>query len=349
MLACKLISAGQMLALRRTQANQPVARELALIPEGDATDGDDDELNEEDEVSLVRRNRVLEATQGLNVDRVQSGAAAGPSGQGNLYLFRDLDRAAAYLRLARFNPSQLIHRHRDDPDLNITLLQCVDQLVLRHDMGRPRGTVVVYNTSSFRSAFFEEYGTNLRSWPSLLEGVVAPGLRQYVEESSPEADPDPEPPLIREVIDLSSPIEAPRPEVVAINSSSSLEGEEMAWPGDNVLRSIFQGGILPPDRPGHWSRNPGWPRRLLLPGPPPSFPPRGGARSLQPQRTCPHHLRDLQPLLGNKRHQLEPRQFFLPPCASWLTPRPWRKSPRPSKGWSMRPRAIRWSIITMPP
>ena len=91
-------------------------------------------------------------------------------------------------------------------------------------MGRPRGTVVVDNTLSFRSAFFEEYGTNLRSWPSLLEGVVAPGLRQYIEESSPEADPDQEPPLAREVIILDSPVEAPGPEVVTIDSSSSSEG-----------------------------------------------------------------------------------------------------------------------------
>ena len=91
-------------------------------------------------------------------------------------------------------------------------------------MSRPRGTIVVDNTLAFRSAFFEEYGTNLRSWPSLLEGVVALGLKQYVEESSPEADPDPEPHLIREVINLSSPIEAPRLEVMAIDSSSSSEG-----------------------------------------------------------------------------------------------------------------------------
>ena len=96
--------------------------------------------------------------------------------------------------------------------------------MLHHDMGRPRGTVVVDNTLAFRSAFFEEYGTNLRSWPSLLEGVVAPGLRQYVEESNHEADPDPKPSHIREVIILDSPIEAPRPEVVAIDSSSSSEG-----------------------------------------------------------------------------------------------------------------------------
>ena len=96
--------------------------------------------------------------------------------------------------------------------------------MLCYDLSCPRGTVVVDNILSFRSTFFEEYESNLRSWPSLLQGVVAPGLRQYAEESSPEVDPDQEPFLVHEVIDLDSPIEATRLEVVAIDSSSSSEG-----------------------------------------------------------------------------------------------------------------------------
>ena len=88
------------------------------------------------------------------MERAQSDAAAGPSDQGNPYLFRDLDRATANLRLARFNPSQPVHRHRSDPDRDITLLQCIDQLVLGYDMSRSRGTVVVDNTLAFRLAFF---------------------------------------------------------------------------------------------------------------------------------------------------------------------------------------------------
>ena len=67
MLACKLISPGQTLALRRSWAI-PVARELVPILEGDAADND--EQDEEDEVTLVRRKRVLEVAQGLNADQI---------------------------------------------------------------------------------------------------------------------------------------------------------------------------------------------------------------------------------------------------------------------------------------
>ena len=56
MLACKLISAGQTLALRRTWANYPVAREMAPIPEEEA------EGEVEDEVPLVRQKRALEVS-----------------------------------------------------------------------------------------------------------------------------------------------------------------------------------------------------------------------------------------------------------------------------------------------
>ena len=137
-------------------------------------------------------------------ERIQSGAAAGPSGQGNPYTFRSLDRATADPRLARFNPRQLVHRHRSDPDLNTTLLHCVDRLMLDHQDSRPRGTVVVDNTLAFRSILFEEYRTNLRTWPSLRRGILAPRIRQYVGESSPESDSDPELAPSRVVIDLDS-------------------------------------------------------------------------------------------------------------------------------------------------
>ena len=220
MLACKLISPGQTLALRRPRGLPP-ACEMAPVLEEEAAGEEEDE---EDEVPLVRRKRALEVAQETDVERARSGATAGPSGQGNPYMFRDLDRATADLRLARFNPSQPVHRHRSDPDRDVTLLQCVDQLVLDYESSRPRGTVVVDNTIAFRSVFFEEYGTNLRWWPSLWEGIVASGLRQYVEESSPEPDSDPEPLPAREVIILDSPAEAPGPVVVTIDSSSSSEG-----------------------------------------------------------------------------------------------------------------------------
>ena len=92
--------------------------------------------------------------------------------------------------------------------------------MLDYQDSRPRGTVVVDNTLAFRSILFEEYGTNLRSWPSLRRGAVAPGLRQYVEESSPEPESDPELAPAREIIDLDSPAGAPEPMVVTIGSSS---------------------------------------------------------------------------------------------------------------------------------
>ena len=81
-------------------------------------------------------------------------AAAGPSGQGNPYPYRELDRVVADFRLVRFNPNQLVHRHPHNPDRNITLLQCVDHLVVRHDHSYPKGTVVVDNTLNFRFAIF---------------------------------------------------------------------------------------------------------------------------------------------------------------------------------------------------
>ena len=96
--------------------------------------------------------------------------------------------------------------------------------MLDYESSRPRGTIVVDNTLDFRSVLFEEYGTNLRSWPSLREGVVAPGLRKYVEESSPELASDPEPTPAREVIVFDSPTEALGPMVVTIDSSSSSGG-----------------------------------------------------------------------------------------------------------------------------
>ena len=146
----------------------------------------------------------MEVAQGMDEERIQSGAATGPSGQGNPYLLRNVDRAIADPRLVRFNPRQIVHRHRRDPDLNTLLLHCVDRLVLDHQESRPRGTVVVDNTLAFRSILFEEYGTNLRTWPSLQRGIYAPGLRQYVEESSPEPEPNPELAPVREIIVLGS-------------------------------------------------------------------------------------------------------------------------------------------------
>ncbi|XP_062114562.1 uncharacterized protein LOC133825663 [Humulus lupulus] len=81
MLACKLISEGQTLDLRRTWANFPIACKLAPIPEGGAA-ADDGEEQEEDEVPLVRKRRAAEATRNPDADRALSGASAGPSGQG---------------------------------------------------------------------------------------------------------------------------------------------------------------------------------------------------------------------------------------------------------------------------
>ena len=73
MLACKLISPGQTLALRRPRVPPP-AREMRPIPEEEAA-GDEDE---EDEVPLVRRKRALEVAQRTDEERTRSGAAAGP-------------------------------------------------------------------------------------------------------------------------------------------------------------------------------------------------------------------------------------------------------------------------------
>ena len=114
MLPCKLISPGQTLALRRPRG-LPSAREMRPIPKEKAA-GDEDE---EDEVPLVRtrRKRALEVAQRTDEERIQSGAAAGPSGQGNPYMFKGLDRATTDPRLARFNPNQPVQRHRNNPDL----------------------------------------------------------------------------------------------------------------------------------------------------------------------------------------------------------------------------------------
>ena len=203
MVACKLIFPNQTLNLKRPRGPPP-ARDTRPINVEEVAE-DEDEEDEGDEVPLVRsRKRTLEVTQRTGEERIQSGAAVGPSGQGNPYLFRSLDRAAADPRLARFNPRQLVHRHRSNPDLNTLLLHCVDRLVLDHQKSQPRGTVVVDNTLAFRSILFEEYGTNLRTWPSLQRGIYAPGLRQYVEESSPESEPDPELAPVREIIVLGS-------------------------------------------------------------------------------------------------------------------------------------------------
>ena len=108
MLACKLISPGQTLNLRRPRALPPARDTRPIIVEEVA--GDEDE---EDEVPLVRtrRKRALEVAQRTDEERIRSGAAAGPSGQGNPYMFRGLDRATADPRLARFNPNQPVQRH----------------------------------------------------------------------------------------------------------------------------------------------------------------------------------------------------------------------------------------------
>ena len=118
MLACKLISLGQTLNLRRPWGPPP-AREMRPIPEEEAEGGDEDE---EDEVPLVRRKRALEVAQEVNAERTQSMAAAGPSGQGNPYPFKELDRVVADFRLVRFNPNQLVHRHPSNPNHNLILL-----------------------------------------------------------------------------------------------------------------------------------------------------------------------------------------------------------------------------------
>ena len=153
MVACKLIFPNQTLNLRRPRGLPPTRDTRPIIVEEVA--GEEDEEDEGDKVPLVRnRKRTLEVTQRMGEERIQSGAAAGPSGQGNPYMFRSLDRAIADPRLVRFNPRQIVHRHRRDPDLNTLLLHCVDRLVLDHQESRPRGTVVVDNTLAFRSILF---------------------------------------------------------------------------------------------------------------------------------------------------------------------------------------------------
>ena len=89
-----------------------------------------------------------------------------------------------------------------------------------------KATIVVDNTLNFRSAIFEEYGTNRRSWPSLIQGTFAPGFRKYVDGSSPEV-----PPQVQEILDLDSPSPpvVPRPEVVIIDSSPSPEGRTFIY------------------------------------------------------------------------------------------------------------------------
>ena len=71
----------------------------------DEAAGDEDEEDDEDEVPLVRtRKQALEVAQRTDEERIRSGVVAGPSGQGHLYMFRNLDRETADPRLARFNP-----------------------------------------------------------------------------------------------------------------------------------------------------------------------------------------------------------------------------------------------------
>ena len=64
MLACKLISPGQTLNLRRPRVPPP-ARELRPIPEEEAARDED----EEDKVPLVRRKRALEVAKEVNAER----------------------------------------------------------------------------------------------------------------------------------------------------------------------------------------------------------------------------------------------------------------------------------------
>ena len=94
MVFCKLIFPNQTLNLRRPRGFPPARDTRSIIVE--EVVGDEDEEDEGDEVPLVRnRKRTLEVTQTMGEERIQSGAAAGPSGQGNLYMFRNLDRATA--------------------------------------------------------------------------------------------------------------------------------------------------------------------------------------------------------------------------------------------------------------
>ena len=148
----KLIFPNQTLNLKRPRGPPSARDNRPIIVEEVAAE--EDEEDETVEVPLVRnRKRNLEVAQIMGEERVQSGASAGPSGQGNPYLFKNVDRATADPRLVRFNPRQLVHRH-GSPALNTLLLHCVDRLVLDHQESRPRGTVVVDNTLAFRSIIF---------------------------------------------------------------------------------------------------------------------------------------------------------------------------------------------------
>ena len=109
MVFCKLIFPNQTLNLKRPRGPPPARDNRPIVAEEVA---DDEGEEEGDEVPLVmNRKRTLEVAQRMGEERIQSRAAAGPSGQGNPYLFRSLDRATADPRLARFNPRQIVHHH----------------------------------------------------------------------------------------------------------------------------------------------------------------------------------------------------------------------------------------------
>ena len=161
MVFCKLIFPNQTLNLKKPRGALPARDNRPIVVEEIADEEGEEEVEEVPLVTTRRNN--LEVVQAGGEERIQSGASAGPSGQGNTYLFKSLDRATADPRLGRYNPRQLVQRHQRDPDLDTLILHCVDQLVLDHQESRPRGTVVVDNTLAFRSILFEEYGTNLRT------------------------------------------------------------------------------------------------------------------------------------------------------------------------------------------
>ena len=126
MVPCNLIRKGQTLAIR-IRGLPTILTELPHPQE--VMPAIEDTEEEEDVASLVRKRRVLEDGQDLNIEQVESGAIVGTSGQGNPY--RELDWAAASFRLIQFNLHQLMSRHHVDSDLNTMLLQCVDHLVVR--------------------------------------------------------------------------------------------------------------------------------------------------------------------------------------------------------------------------
>ena len=98
------------------------------------------------------KRKAPEDNQDSVQGRSELGAATGTSGQGNPY--RELNRAAANFMLVWLNPRQLVCRHPIDLDLNVTLLQCVDQLFVRHNHSYSKCTIVVDNTLHFRSIIF---------------------------------------------------------------------------------------------------------------------------------------------------------------------------------------------------